>query len=218
MADDQVLEFAYLKLKDGLAPTDERLVKFLQQCLAEIQDAGGEHFRFLLSSPGDDGPREQLLGMTGIWPTDELHTKFLERGAIMSLLIELGDLLTMKGAVYLNTPNLSPAQTEILSARTTTALFHVGGAGRRAFEETTRDVVGTKPVLAAWNVTDQASHAKSREFCKDIMDADQEELQHGGTWGIVVKAQDRGLVAQLQGKTAGEVEGVEVVTWDAIAV
>jgi hypothetical protein len=212
-SDQQVLEFATINLKDGVAPTDDRLLPVFKQCMPEIVDAGGVHFRFLLDHPDSNG--KQLLGMTGIWPSDELHSKFLERGALMPLLAGLGDLLTVKDVIYLKAPELSQAQTKVLNHDVTSALFEVSAADQGDFERLAQSVLVDKAdtVLAAWNVTDQASFAKARDFCADIISPDQKQFQHGGTWGILVRHADGDLVEQIKDKAGGKFTSVDVAVW-----
>ncbi|KAF1963160.1 hypothetical protein CC80DRAFT_487555 [Byssothecium circinans] len=212
-SDQQVLEFATINLKDGVAPTDHRLLPVFKQCMPEIVDAGGEHFRFLLDNPPNNG--KQLLGMTGIWPTDELHSKFLERGALMPLLAGLGDLLTVKDVIYLKAPSLSQGQIEVLNNDVTSALFQVDGTDRDEFEKLAQSVIVEKAdkVLAEWNVTDQASFSKARDFCADIISPDQKQFQHGGTWGILVRDTDSELVEQIKNKAVGKFNTVAVSAW-----
>ena len=213
-SDQQVLEFATMSLKEGVGPTNDGLLPVFKQCMPEIVDAGGEHFRFLLDESSKSSGK-QLLGMTGIWPTDELHSKFLERGALGPLLMGLSDLLSVKDVVYLKAPTISPAQIQVLNKDAISALFEVSGADREEFEKLALRVIGDKKdsVFAAWNVTDQASFSKAREFCAEIIAPDQKQFQHGGTWGLLVGEADRELLELIKSQTAGKFTNVDVAAW-----
>lgn len=91
--DLQLLEIASVNLKDGVEPTDQRLLSAFRTCIDEITKGGGTHFHFVSSSP-TNRLEKPIVTMIDIWPTVELHSAFLAGGTLLHLMACLQGLIT----------------------------------------------------------------------------------------------------------------------------
>lgn len=213
---DQRLELALVNLKGDIKPTDSRLLSVFRTCLDELSKGGGTHFRFLTSSPTGNLD-ETIVMMIGIWPTDELHAKFIDSGILMPLMASLQDLISMREVVYLKVPELTPAQNEVLEGDLVTGFFHVEGKEHDNFGKAAEEVLGgRKECVIGWNSTQGESFQKSEEFRKGRLEQASSDIKHDGVWGVLLKKENTSVLGSIQAATEKKFERADVRSWDGL--
>jgi hypothetical protein len=213
--DLQLLEIASINLKDGVEPTDQRLITIFRTCIDEITKAGGTHFRFVSSSP-INGLEKPVVTMVGIWPTVELHSAFLAGGTLLHLMASLQGLITMREVVYLKVPKPTLAHDKILGGEFYTAFFHVDQKDHDEVDGIVKNVIKESDSVNGWNTTQGENFRQSEDFRRGRLDQDESDVQHNGVWGILLPRENSKVIDKLKGETVGKFERVEVLAWDGL--
>lgn len=222
-----VLEFATVTLNASVIPTDEGLLSVLRACLSSITLAKGvSGFRWIQTSPDDQGQKEPILALLGIWATVEDHEDFVQSGQMTPLLADLKDFIQIKDVVHLAIPTLTSAEHDVLGTGFVCAIIRVKSAKHEQLEtlvtETVRDKYAKTEIITGWKVKKEKSFDNAVKFGKerlgqggediDVVEKEEEEEEED-VWALFVKQEDGALVDDLVRKSEALTKGTEVSTW-----
>ena len=221
-----ILEFATINLKPGVKPDDARLVAVLHSCITSISQADGvSGMRFIKNVP--QGAQEQILGLVGIWATVEAHEAFSQSEKMLPLLVNLKDLIQMRGVAHLGVGDLPSPANELMASNMISASLSVTPMDHEKFQglvEDTLQAVGPK-AIAGWKIKKEESFRKAEEFGRKELGQGSEPKGRqkvgadgdADVWAVFVREDDAALVDELVRRTESLAIGdMEVQHWTKV--
>jgi hypothetical protein len=216
------LEFATINLDPGVKPDDARLVSVLNTCITSIENADGvSGMRFIKNVP--QGAQEQILGLVGVWASIEAHEAFSKAGKLLPLLVDLKDLIKMRGVAHLGIEELSSSQSNVLASDIVSISVSVAPSDHEKLQSLVSAALqaASSTVISGWKIKNEESFREAEETGRKGLGQSTEAEQAAAAadadpdvWVVFVPEKDTALVDQIVSKTKSLAIGdAEVQHW-----